>query len=83
MTKNRELNLWRPFIEYFLPAGSTPSTVHLVKRVSAIALGYVIRPGRSPYHVNPLNSGDVYNPKDPDAGMAGIPRNMTGTYHDG
>ena len=35
--------------------------------------------GRLPIHVNDLNAApDIYSPKDPVSGFAGIPRNMTG-----
>jgi arylsulfatase I/J len=38
-----------------------------------------IQSGRSPYHVNPLNSAaEISNRDDPVSGFAAIPRNMTG-----
>ena len=38
-----------------------------------------LQSGRNPYHVNPLNlEPTANNPKDPVAGFAAIPRNMTG-----
>ena len=37
-----------------------------------------IQSGRLPYHVNVLNDDmSIWNPQDPVAGFAGIPRNMT------
>jgi arylsulfatase I/J len=38
-----------------------------------------LQSGRFPTHVNVLNDDmDIFNPKDPVSGFAGIPRNMTG-----